>query len=189
GKMPLAFFKAVEDTVHRTLDQGLAGWRVVDCVITLTHVGYYPKRALGHAHFHKALSSTGADFRNLTPLVLMTALERAGTQVCEPMHRFEIETPSEALVELTSGLAKLGAIEVVPVAQGATYLLTGEVPAANVHALQQQLPALTRGEGVLSYAFARYRPVRGVAPHQPRTDFNPLNRKEYLLRVAKRLGS
>jgi ribosomal protection tetracycline resistance protein len=187
GKMPLAFFKAVEDTVHRTLEQGLEGWRVIDCVVTLTHVGYYPKRSLGHAHFHKALSSTGADFRNLTPLVLMTALARAGTQVCEPMHRFELEAPSDVLVEITSALAKLGAVAVMPVARGATYLLTGEVPAVHVHALQQQLPALTRGEGVLSCAFARYRPVRGIARRQPRTDFNPLNRKEYLLRVAKRL--
>ena len=187
GKMPHAFFKAVEDTARRTLEQGLEGWRVIDCIVTLTHVGYYPKRSYGHAHFHKALSSTGADFRSLTPLVLMTALARAGTQVCEPMHRFEIETPSEALVELTAALAKLGAGAVVPVARGATYLLSGEVPAAHVHALQQQLPALTRGEGVLSSAFARYRPVRGPAPSRPRTDFNPLNRKEYLLRVAKRL--
>ena len=60
-------------------------------------------------------------------------------------------------------------------------MVEGEIPAARVHDLQQQLPALTRGEGVLESAFDRYEPVRGPAPSRPRTDHNPLDRKEYLL--------
>ena len=52
-----------------------------------------------------------------------------------------------------------------------------------MHELQQQLPALTRGEGVLESAFDRYQPVSGASPTRPRTDHNPLNRKEYLLHV------
>ena len=62
-------------------------------------------------------------------------------------------------------------------------MLEGEIPAARVHELQQQLPGLTRGEGVLESAFERYQPVRGAIPTRPRTDHDPLNRKEYLLRV------
>ena len=54
-----------------------------------------------------------------------------------------------------------------------------------MHELQQQLPALTRGEGVLESAFERYEPVRGTIPTRPRTDHNPLNRKEYILRVLR----
>jgi ribosomal protection tetracycline resistance protein len=65
----------------------------------------------------------------------------------------------------------------------------GEIPAAKVHDLQQMLPALTRGEGVLESAFERYEPVRGPAPSRPRTDNNPLDRKEYLLRVVRRAGA
>jgi hypothetical protein len=38
--MPLAFFKVTEETVRETLRQGLFGWEVTDCVITLTHTGY-----------------------------------------------------------------------------------------------------------------------------------------------------
>jgi translation elongation factor EF-G len=34
------------------------------------------------------------DFRKLTPLVAMAALKRAGTVVCEPVHRFRLETPT-----------------------------------------------------------------------------------------------
>jgi ribosomal protection tetracycline resistance protein len=66
-------------------------------------------------------------------------------------------------------------------------VLEGEIPAARVHGLQQRLRALTRGEGVLECAFDRYRPVDGKIPTRPRTDLNPLDRKEYLLRVAGRV--
>ena len=31
GSLPLAFFKAVEETVRETLHQGLYGWQVTDC--------------------------------------------------------------------------------------------------------------------------------------------------------------
>jgi ribosomal protection tetracycline resistance protein len=48
-------------------------------------------------------------------------------------------------------------------------------------------PGLTSGEGTLETAFDHYRPVRGPAPDRPRTDHNPLNRKEYLLRVQRHI--
>jgi translation elongation factor EF-G len=54
--------------------------------------------------------------------------------------------------------------------RGSSCLLEGETPAAKVYDLQQQLPALTRGEGVLESAFDRYRPVSGVIPARPRSD-------------------
>jgi ribosomal protection tetracycline resistance protein len=61
----------------------------------------------------------------------------------------------------------------------------GEIPAACVHALRLELPALTRGEGVLESVFDRYRAVNGRAPTRPRSDNNPLNREEYLRRVKR----
>ena len=61
------------------------------------------------------------------------------------------------------------------------------MPAARVHELQQQLPSLSRGEGVLECVFARYLPVRGPVSTRPRSDFNPLNRKEYMLHVMQRI--
>jgi ribosomal protection tetracycline resistance protein len=55
-----------------------------------------------------------------------------------------------------------------------------------VHELRRQLPALTRGEGILETAFERYHPVRGEIPDRPRSDNNPLDREEYLRRLAGR---
>jgi ribosomal protection tetracycline resistance protein len=56
-----------------------------------------------------------------------------------------------------------------------------------VHALTQRLPTLTRGEGVLDSAFDHYRQVTGVPPERPRAAHHPLNRKEYLLKVVRRV--
>jgi len=53
-------------------------------------------------------------------------------------------------------LGRLGAVPEAPVA----YVVAGELPAAHAHALRTRLPELTRGEGVLETAFARYEPAR-----------------------------
>jgi ribosomal protection tetracycline resistance protein len=189
GSMPYAFFKAVEDTVRETLDQGLHGWPVPDCVVTMTHSGYSPRQSHAHQGFDKSMSSTGADFRGVTPLVLVQALRRAGTRVHEPLHRFRVEAPADTLGALLPALAGLGAVPEATHHRDGLCVLRGTVPAARVHALEQRLPGLTRGEGELESAFAHYAPVtHGTVPERPRTDHNPLNRKEYLLNVTRRVS-
>ncbi|MGW0521701.1 GTP-binding protein [Crossiella sp. NPDC003009] len=187
GSLPPAFLKAIEETVHETLRQGLHGWPVTDCAVTLVRSGYAPRQSHAHATFDKSMSSTAGDFRLLTPLVLMTALRQAGTTVHEPLHRFELDIPADTLAPVRAALAPLGAVPRETTAHGAAYRLAGDIPAAAVHALQRQLPGLTRGEGVLECVFAGHRPVRGPVPERPRTDHNPLNRKEYLLWVLRRV--
>jgi ribosomal protection tetracycline resistance protein len=186
GSMPLAFFAAVEDTVRETLRQGLYGWEVTDCQVVMTHSGYLGKHGLGHQPFNKRMSSTGEDFRGLTPLVLMRALAQAGTVVCEPIHRLRLEVPDDTLGAVLPVLARLDAVPGTPVPRGSSYLLEGEVPAARTHELQRRLSALTRGEGLLETAFDRYQPVPGPFPTRPRTDHNPLDRREYLRQVLRR---
>ena len=177
GSLPPSYQKAVEDAVRETLRQGLYGWQVTDCAVTMTH----------SVRLRDFPSSTAGDHRNLTPLVLMRALRRAGTRVYEPMHRFLLEVPADTLGAILPLLARLRAVPGQPVPRGASYLLDGEVPAARVHRLQQQLPALTRGEGVLEAAFDHYQLVSGKVPTRPRSDHNPLDRKEYLLHVQRRV--
>ncbi|MBT2232470.1 translation factor GTPase family protein [Nonomuraea sp. NEAU-A123] len=187
GALPLAFHKAVEDTVRETLNQGLHGWQVTDCTVTMTHSGYSPRQSHSHAIFDKSMSSTGADFRNLTPLVLMNALRQAGTRVHEPIHSFTLDVPADTIGTVLPELARLRAVPRTPAMRGASCLVEGDIPAARVHELHQQLPSLTRGEGVLESAFDRYQPVVGTVPARPRTDHNPLDRKEYLLHVMRRV--
>ena len=149
GSMPLAFFRAVEETVRETLRQGLYGWQVMDCDVTMTRSGYSPP------------SSTAGDFRKLTPLVLMSALAEAGTVVCEPIHRFHLETPAGTIGHVLSALARLDAVPEAPVIRGSSCVVEGDITAARVHELRHQLPGLTRGEGMLESEFARYEPVNG----------------------------
>jgi ribosomal protection tetracycline resistance protein len=85
-----AFHEAMECAVLEALRQGIYGWEVTDCTVTMTDCDYRapPRRWPGTA---------ASDFRLLTPLVLLRSLERAGTVVCEPIHRFHLETPADAL--------------------------------------------------------------------------------------------
>ncbi|HVX46755.1 MAG TPA: translation factor GTPase family protein [Mycobacteriales bacterium] len=180
--IPMYVYKTIEEFrsamtgyVRDTLQQGLNGWPVVDCIVTMTASDY------------SSPNTTAGAFRRLTPLVVMAALRQAGTVVCEPIQHFRLDIPADTLGTVLPALAKLEAVPQAPVAQGPAYVLEGQVRAARVHELQQQLPALTRGEGVLEAAFDHYHPVRGTAPSRPRTDLNPLNRKEYLLHVERGL--
>jgi len=158
---------------------------VTDIAVTMTHSGYYPRQGHAHAHFDKSMSSTAGDFRNLTPLVLMAALSRAGTTVCEPVHAFALELPADLAAGVLPALSRFRAIPLAQAARGALCTVEGEIPAAEVHRLQQQLPGLSRGEGVLDSAFDHYRPLRGEVPVRPRAGASPLNREEYLLRAGR----
>lgn len=239
GSMPFAFFKAVGEAVRETLAQGLFGWPVTGCVVTMTRAGYWARQSHSHGTFDKSMSSTAGDFRLLTPLVVVAALREAGSVVHEPVHRFRLEAPVGVLGVLGPVLARSRAVPLstVPWAPDAlppdpplspssspppplpfclpspplppgclapppssqshervvthpherVIVIEGENPAASVHALQRELPALTRGEGVLETAFSHYSPVSGgEVPMRSRTDQNPLNRKEHLLRVTRR---
>jgi ribosomal protection tetracycline resistance protein len=181
GGIPIHVFKNVgsfrdtmEGNVRATLREGLYGWQVTDCRVTMTHSGYTP-------------ATIASDFRKLTPLVLMTALQRAGTAVCEPIHRFRLDGPAESLGSTLRVLGQLGAVPSTPTVQGSSFTLEGDVAAARMHDLQHQLRSPTHGEAVLEFAFDRHEAVRGAVPTRPRSDHNPLNRKEYLLHVKRRV--
>jgi ribosomal protection tetracycline resistance protein len=176
GSLPLAFFTAVEDAVRETLQQGLCGWRVTDCLVTMTH-------SIRYRHW---ATSTPAEHRNLTPLVLMNALKQAGTRVLEPMHRFHLEFREDAMPAVSLLLSRLGAVPLTSATRGSVCEIEGDVAAARVHALQQALPPVTRGEGVLETAFDHYAPVHGPPPKRPRSGVDPLDRRTYVKHVRRR---
>jgi len=183
GSLPSAFMAAIAETVPEALRQGLHGWQVTDCTVTLTHSQYAPRQSHSHQGFSKAMSSIGSDFRLTTPLVLLAAVQRAGTVVCEPVSRYELEIPADLLPVMVPTLARVDAPPLEQTARGSVLTLEGVIRSALVHDLQQLIPDLTRGEGVLECTFDSYRPVRGTPPTRARVDNNPLNREEYLLRV------
>ncbi len=170
---PLYLYKTVEsfaehmrEYVRQTLREGLFGWQVTDCIVTMTKCSYSipdgpPSR--------RGPPSTAADFRKLTPLVLMQALERAGTAVCEPIVRVSIETPSTTVGAVLASVARLGGVLEPPSLVGDLSTIETVMPAARARDLERQLPALTGGEGVLESDFGGYQPVSGTAPIRRRT--------------------
>ncbi len=156
-----SFAAAMEQYVTQTLRQGLHGWQVTDCVVTLVRSQYSVPD--GPPSTRGPLSGP-QDFRKLTPLVVTEALEQAGTAVCEPVHRFRLEAPADTLGALLPALARLHAIPGVAATGNSVCILEGDIPVTHVHALQQQLPPLTRGEGIVESTFDHYQPVRGPAP-------------------------
>jgi ribosomal protection tetracycline resistance protein len=177
------FAAAMEQYITETLRQGLYGWLVTDCTVSLIRSQYSVPD--GPPSTRGPLSGP-QDFRKLTPLVVMEALKRAGTVVCEPVHRFRLETPADTLNSLLPVLARLHAVPAVAATEDSWCTLEGDIPVTRVHELRQQIPPLTRGEGVMESSFDHYEPVRGPVPTRPRTDDNPLNRAEYLQRVTRR---
>jgi ribosomal protection tetracycline resistance protein len=105
------------------------------------------------------------------------------------MHRFRVEAPADTLGALLPVLPRLRAVPQTTETRGSACVLEGAVPAAHVREVERQLPGLTRGEGELDSAFDHYAPVaRGAFPELRRTDHNPLNRREHLLNLTRRVG-
>ncbi len=161
GSMPPAFFDATEDTVRRELARGPLRFPVPDACVVMTHSGYSPRQSHMHQKFNKAMSSTGADFRGLAPRVLAAAVRRAGTVVCEPVHRFVIELPEDTVGPVASLVGRLGGVPFESrVGAWGIVVMRGEIPAAGVAGLQRELPGLTHGEGMCRTEHDRFEPVR-----------------------------
>ncbi|MET7746284.1 translation factor GTPase family protein [Streptomyces sp. NPDC005385] len=178
GTLPNAYHRAIEESALRSLQQGLHGWEVVDCAVVLTRTAM------------DAPMTVAADFRNLTPLVVMRALRDAGTVVYEPSYDIEVEVPQDAVSGVTGLLHSFGADVSNSVETPQGWKLTGNMPAKLLHEFGIALPGLTHGEGMLWNEPGEDRVVRGRFPDRDRVDGNPLNYDEYLRFLANRdLGS
>jgi ribosomal protection tetracycline resistance protein len=179
--VPLYLFHTVETFatqmgayVREALTEGLAGWQVTDCRVTMTDCGY------------ASPVTSPADFRRLTQLVLMTALERAGTWVCEPLTDLTLEVPSSSAPGVVSTLGRLGGRVTGQFSANGLSTLDAVLPVASVRSMQNQLPGLSMGEGTLETSFGGYQPIGSDPPRRSRTSPSPLDRDAWLASLAKR---
>src|SRR5215212_5557855 len=173
GALPLAFYRAIEETVHETFAQGLSGWEVTDGIVTLTQAGFWSP------------VSTAGDFRKLTPLVLMRALHDAGTEVREPVEELELEIPEDSFSAVCGALLNArDTIRNVSREDVSQHIIC-EIPTSELRALEQSLPGLTHGDAEWISRFAGYVPVTGEVPTRARIGPNPLNRDHYLAEMAR----
>ena len=161
------FAEQMEEYVRDALREGLFGWQVTDCVVTMTRCTY--SGADGPPSKRGPLS-TAADFRKLTPLVLRQALERSATAVCEPIVRARVEVPADAIGTVMDALGRAGAAVETQSLRGNLSTIETVLSASQAQELQRQLSRLTGGEAVLDSSFAGYRPVNGEQPTRVRAD-------------------
>jgi ribosomal protection tetracycline resistance protein len=115
----------------------------------------------------------------------MRALCAAGTEVCEPIEAFEAEMPEDTFGAVSGALVNARATLRNAFADGASYRIICDIPTAELRGIEQQLPALTRGDGSWVSSFAGHIPVTGDPPIRARIGPNPLNRAHYLADVAR----
>jgi ribosomal protection tetracycline resistance protein len=178
-----SFSEHMAQYVRETLREGLHGWQVTDCVVTMTSCAYSvpdgPPSKRGPL-------STSSDYRKLTPIVLMQALEEAGTSVCEPVVRVRLEVPAESVGAVLAAVGQLGAPAEMESLRGDLAVVDTVLSILAAQELQRDLSRLTSGEGVLESSFLGYEPVSGDPPTRRRSTVNPLNRDEYMLHVTSR---
>jgi ribosomal protection tetracycline resistance protein len=168
------FMSHMEAYVHEALREGLAGWEVTDCRVTMTDCGYLSP------------VTSAADFRHLTQLVLMTALDRAGTWVCEPLADLSLEVPSSTAQGVLATLGRLGGRVRGQFSANGLTKADAVLPLARVRTLQQQLPGLSMGEGILETRPGGYQPVGENPPKRPRSRPSPLDRDAWLASLSGR---
>ena len=177
-----SFVQHMDEYVRLALEEGLFGWQVTDCVVTLTEIAY--SLADGPPSRRGPMPTT-RDIKRLVPLVLMQALEQCGSVVCEPVFHVTAEVPTGTIGPVLAALGRLGAAAGTPAPRGELSVVETTLPASRLQELRRQLPGLTGGEGVLDAEFAGHQPVAGEPPVRQRLTPDPLNLDEYLAHVGR----
>jgi ribosomal protection tetracycline resistance protein len=155
GYLLPSFHVAIEETLSTVVTEGLFGWRVTDCRVTLIH-----------GRYHAPTPSAG-DYRRLTAVAFGQALRQAGTTVCAPVSCFELEIPADALTSVLARLVTAGATPEIAEAGTTRCRVTGTMPTEKVDEFEQRLPGDTSGQGVFFAEPAGHEPVQGPAPTRP----------------------
>ncbi|HEX2626894.1 MAG TPA: translation factor GTPase family protein [Candidatus Limnocylindrales bacterium] len=152
--VPLQIFNTVPQfeaqmarMVADALEEGVHGWRVTDCVVTMFDSGY------------RRTGSTMSDFKKLTALVLGRALRDAGVVVCEPMSSLRIDAPVESGKGITGVILNAGGRILGQHSSASRTTIVAFVQAGRVHEVQNRIPGLTGGEGIVETQFAGFHPV------------------------------
>ena len=124
--------------------------------------------------FNKNMSSVGADFRNLAPVLIHQALRRPAPSSANPSNGSVWRSPPP-LPAVAAALAQAQGV-ILDTRPGHDVLeLVGHIPTRCLPGLSGQLPDLARGEALTS-ELDHYQPVHGVPPERNRIGPDPLDR-------------
>ena len=108
--VPLYVYKTAEsftqhmaEYVQSTLDEGLSGWQVTDCAVTMTSAPTACPTGRPRDAGRSAPRPTSASSRRSSSW----RAEQAGTVVCEPIARVRLEIPADTIGAVLPALARL----------------------------------------------------------------------------------
>lgn len=177
-KIAAKYQKEVERTIPKALEQGLLGWEVTDLAITLVD---------GEDH---EIHSRPSDFVLATPMGIMDALNKSGTQLLEPLLAFDITVPEEFGSRVLGDLVQMRGEFDNPSVHEGLFQVSGLVPAEASMEYHIRLGTLSGGTGRMLTRFGGYRecpPEKEVS--RPRVGVNPLDTAKYILAARGALGS
>jgi len=170
GDLLKPFQNAVREAVYETCKQGLKGWEMTDMKVTFFFSDY------------DSVSSTPADFRNLTPLVLMRAIKAAGTEILEPFCNFELKVPNEvggkAIADIELMRGKVDNILNI----NSELEINGLIPSDTSQKYGAIVASYTEGRGIYNSEFFQYRKAPGnVCGEREKCKNHPFNEDMYLM--------
>lgn len=123
----------------------------------------------GRAHLKH---TEGGDFRQAVYRAIRQGLEQAESVLLEPVYRFEIEVPSEAMGRVMSDIQKMAGRFEAPELRGDQAVIFGFCPVATMMNYSQEILSFTKGRGMLRATFSGYEPCHNAEAVTLRIDYD-----------------
>lgn len=170
GHLPKTFQNGIRDGIEKSLREGLKGWEVINAKVVIT-IGEFD-----------SVSSTPSDYRDLTPLVLMEALDQSKTKLLWPVNKFYIKVDKKIVGKILADLMKMKATEIVSIEENDKFILSGKLPVETSYYYEKRFVSITSGMGIFSTFFHSYEEApEDIYRERKRNEINPLNKGKYLL--------
>ncbi len=162
----------IQRAIPEALEQGIKGWQVTDCKITLVE---------GEDH---NVHSRSGDFLIATPMALLNGLVESGTTLLEPIVSFKLNASIDLLGTISSDITKMRGTLNSPVIINDNFSLTGVIPAATSLKYPIELASKSGGRALFSSHLDSYQPC---TDQQGQTTsyrgVNPLDREKWILKA------
>lgn len=177
GNVPTSMWQGIHDGIYSALEQGLSGWAVTDITIIITKVEFNP-------------NSTPAEFRDITPMVVLEALNRAGTKLLWPLLHFELKVPKVYYGKAVSDLLKMKAVFTDPDISNEIVTIKGSIPVEKSRDYVLELADYTSGKGMMTTWFFCYSTADCALNKERKKIYpDPLDKTLYIMGKRGRLKS
>lgn len=174
GHLPQTFQNGIIDGIERSLCEGLKGWEITNAKITITEGAF------------NSVDSTPSDYRNLSPIVFMEALNIAQTKLLWPVNTFTIKVDQDHYGRIMADLLSMKAFDIETVEEGGKFTIRGKLPVETSRTYEKKFIATTSGMGMLSQVFYKYMETpEGIYKERSKNYVDPLNRGKYILSKLK----